>query len=368
MMAFLADGGKPIHMLAAACMTYLIKWFRNKGNLVDAVTATPFFKCTHPSDHLYSLLSLMQGTSGIEADYNLPSEDVCMQFALATLVADQNLRPLSLAPHTTILLGGQQPARLALPSWVPDLTCQGGVNPLVSYTIRSQLFHAGGHEKPNVTVSADGRLLQLRGRIVDKVVKMARCQADVPFPTEEEVHPKSGFHARMKKRISNWFQECREVAGEKHRAENATTNRRFLETLLCGMSSMRDPLPDEVIEATGVYMDYLFDFFTEGYVLPEEVRVTILTYGGLVEQSVAGVTESRRFCRTEQGRLGQVRAEAREGDVFACIVGAEVPYLLRPSGEKEGVYTLVGDTFLLGVMQGEALSDSRYETVDIVIE
>jgi hypothetical protein len=103
-------------------------------------------------------------------------------------------------------------------------------------------------------------------------------------------------------------------------------------------------------------------------VLTEEVRVTMLTYGALIEQSLLGVSGSQRFCRNEEGRLGQVRTEAREGDLFVVIVGAEVPYLLRPDAEKEGVYALIGDAFLLGVMQGEALLDDWYETVDIVIE
>jgi hypothetical protein len=369
-LAFLGNGGKSLHMLAAACMAYLIKSYRNKGNLVDAVTATPFFKCTLPSDHLYSLLSLMAHPSGIEADYSLPSEAVCMQFARATIINDQNLKPLSLAPHTTISIGGRQPNRLAgLPSWVPDLTCQGPVNPLVSYTIRPQLFHAGGREAPNARLSDDGRRLLLRGRIVDKVAETTRCQVDVPFPTEEEVYPKTGFQARALKRMSNWCRECRELAGEHYHDRDVVANRGFLETLICGSTSMRDPLPKEVVDAAQVYIDHLSDFFAaEDYVPSEEVRTTLLTYGALVEQSLNGIAESRRFCRTEQGRLGQVRAEAQEGDLFVCILGAEVPYLLRPNGGKDGVYTLVGDAFLLGVMQGETLSDARYETVDMAIE
>jgi hypothetical protein len=233
---------------------------------------------------------------------------------------------------------------------------------------------------------------------------MARCQIDVPFPTEEEVHPKSGINARFKKRTLNWFQDCVDVAGEKYwkplvvvpqptptltrrvldtvlcgltaqkpppapeRSEEELRLRRdFLETLMCGMSTLRDPIPEEILDAGQVYVDYIYGYFQEGFKLTEEVRVTMLTYGALVEQSLLGVTESRRICRTAQGRLGQVRTEAMEGDLFVVIVGAEVPYLLRPT-ENEGVYTLIGDAFLLGVMQGEALTDDQYETVNIAIE
>ncbi|KAK4157159.1 heterokaryon incompatibility protein-domain-containing protein [Chaetomidium leptoderma] len=387
MASFFTDGARPWKMLGALFMTYMLKKYRHEGpggTLVDCVTATFIFKCSDPRDHLYSLLSVpYEDSSGLKADYALPIEEVCMNFAVATLVSGQNLKVLSLAPHTTLLPGGQQPSRLALPSWVPDLACQGLVDVLISYTIRPQLFHAGGEEKPNVRISPDRRLLHVRGRIVDKVARMAQCRLDLPVPTLEEVHPRTGFHSLFKKRFVNWVDECCDVAGVKYWSKNAEaastgreeeseqdaeSRRGFLETLICGMTGLRDPAPEELLAATRVYVDYHFDYFTEGFELPEEVRETILTYGSLVEQSLLGMAECRRFCRTEQGRLGQVRAEAREGDVFACIVGAEVPYLLRPSTEREGVYVLVGESFLLGVMQGEAMSDARYETIDITIE
>ncbi|KAH6641060.1 heterokaryon incompatibility protein-domain-containing protein [Chaetomium tenue] len=381
MMSFMAEGGRPIMMLVALSMTYLLKMYRNTGNLVDCVVATSLFKCGFSHDHLYSLLSLPQKPSGVVADYRLSIEDVCMQFAETTLIVDQNPRLLSLAPHTSIRTGGQEVQRLDLPSWVPDLTCQGPVNPLVSYTIRPQLFHAGGKQPPSITMSSDRRRLHLKGRIVDKVATRGRAQVDVPWPTAEDIKPRTGFHVFVKKRMMNWLQECYEVAGEEYSRQNskqgsdpaeksgerAELRRQFLETLLCGMTMLRDPIPEEALEATQVYVDYIFDYFTDDYVLSTEVKETMLTYGALIEQSLLAMAEARCFCRTEQGRLGQVRADAVAGDLFVCIVGAEVPFLLRPSAETEGAYTLIGDGFLQGVMQGEAFSDARYETIDITI-
>jgi hypothetical protein len=382
MMSFMAEGGRPMLMLVALSMTYLLKRYRNEGNLVDCVIATALFKCGFSHDHLYSLLSLPEKPSGVVADYRLSIEDVCMQFAETTLISDQNSRLLSLAPHTDIRSGGRDFQRLGLPSWVPDLTCQGPVNPLVSYTIRTQLFHAGGKESPSITMSSDRKRLHLKGRIVDRIATVARAQVDVPWPTEEEVKPRTGFHVYVKKRMVNWLQECYDVAGEEYSREKdkhgridpaeqsndqAASRRSFLETLLCGMIMLRDPIPEEALQATQVYVDYLFDYFGDKYVLPAEVKEIMLTYGAMIEQSLLAMSEARCFCRTEQGRLGQVRAEAVAGDLFVCIVGAEVPYLLRPSAETEGVYTLIGDSFLQGVMQGESFTNERYKTIDITI-
>jgi hypothetical protein len=136
MVSFYTDDARPIIMIAAAFMTYMLKSYGKTLDIVDCVTATALFQCTDPRDHLYSLLSVTPNCSGLEANYTLSVQEVCMRFAEATLISNQNLKVLSLAPHTTVKEAGQKPVRLALPTWVPDLTCQGIVNPMVSYTIR----------------------------------------------------------------------------------------------------------------------------------------------------------------------------------------------------------------------------------------
>ncbi|KAK3385781.1 heterokaryon incompatibility protein-domain-containing protein [Podospora didyma] len=374
MASFFAEGARPVHMLSAVTMTYLLKQYRLEANLVDAVIATPLFKCSDPRDHLYSLLSLSPRSSGLVADYSLSVEEVCMNFATATISRDKDLRVLSLAPHTAFMPGGMEPKRLDLPSWVPDLTCQGGINPLVSYTIREQLFHAGGRgteeeEQPVIRVADDGRILHLRGRIVDKIAAKAICSIDIPFPTDEDILPKTGWGARLKMRQRNLFQNCRDVAADGDWAgKGKELEAAFSEAVLCGMTGMRDPLPQDVVDAVPYYVSYVFDYFDPDWKLTDELRDKLLTYGALIETSLMGVSEGRCFCKTESGRMGQAPALARVGDVFCVVLGAEVPYVLRPHPEKEGTYTLLGDAYLRGVMQGEALTDSRYETVDISIE
>ena len=136
MLSFYADNGRPVMMIAAAFMTYMLKSYGEKLDIVDCVTATALFQCTDPRDHLYSLLSVTPKCNGLEANYTLSVQEVCMRFAVATIISNQNMKLLSLAPYTTVMAGGKKPDRLPLPSWVPDLTCQGIVNPMVSYTIR----------------------------------------------------------------------------------------------------------------------------------------------------------------------------------------------------------------------------------------
>lgn len=336
--------------------------------LVDCIMATMMFKCTDPRDHVYALLGLCGAGAEITPNYD-PSvsvDDVSKLVAIKTLVGDQNLKALGLAIHTPNVSDHGPTQRSGRPSWVLDLTTLETAQPLVTYSIGPQCFHAGGSSVPLVTTSENETLLHLKGRMVDSVKVPARSLADIPMPTAEDIKPKVGFAViTMWKR--NWLQECRNVAAEGNWANMSQGQKRaFAETIICGMVAIREPAPDEVLDGFDVYMDYLFQFFERDYKLTGDVRDVLLAQGGLIEGSIMLMSGQFRFCTTEGGRFGQVRPWAQEGDLFCVILGAEIPYLLRPTGR--GTYTLVGDCFLQGMMQGEALTDDSFETVDIVLE
>ncbi|KAF2642492.1 HET-domain-containing protein [Massarina eburnea CBS 473.64] len=92
----------------------------------------------------------------------------------------------------------------------------------------------------------------------------------------------------------------------------------------------------------------------------------------------------RRFCSTSEGRLGWAPSRAEPGDIVCIFDGADVPYVIRPktavqeiegrlslknwrrrllpSASRESVvnppteYTLVGECYIHGVMEGEAMA------------
>jgi hypothetical protein len=384
MSSFLSNDAESAIMITNTFMVYLSRHFRTR-TLVDGVIATAQFRCADARDHLYSLMSLFPIPPGLEPDYTISFEDMCLRFATTMLVSEQNLKTLTLAPDTFVAYnpGKPVPERKDLPSWVPDLSRQGLIQPLVSYTIRPQLFHAGGTAPPDVPVSTDptGRILRLRGRIVDAVALLGTPLIFFPIPKEEELAGWHDIHGVLTRRSMNWIAECRRVAmslpsptplADLDAAWAATDDRfrrDFYTTLVCGMTGMRDPLPEEMLGMAETYCQHLWSMFTvPGYQASAETLEVLHTHGMLFEGTLQNVSVTRAFCRTAEGRLAQARPTAQTGDVFCVVLGAEVPYLLRPSSEKPGVYKLVGDAYLHGVMQGEALKDSRYETVNILIE
>jgi hypothetical protein len=77
-------------------------------------------------------------------------------------------------------------------------------------------------------------------------------------------------------------------------------------------------------------------------------------------------SRGRRFCNTNNGRIGCVPKAVVAGGIICVLYGDRTPYALRPSGR--GRYTLIGECFVHGLMDGEAMtmrhirdSDSRLQ-------
>lgn len=64
---------------------------------------------------------------------------------------------------------------------------------------------------------------------------------------------------------------------------------------------------------------------------------------------------------TDTGSVGLAPATAKKGDFVTVLLGAPVPYVLRPrEGGREGnEYTLIGESYVYGVMDGEAIAHIR---------
>ena len=86
---------------------------------------------------------------------------------------------------------------------------------------------------------------------------------------------------------------------------------------------------------------------------PDEAQVDERS---LIEQ----VTRDRKFCITELGRMGLVPASTEVGDVIVVLFGMQTPAILRThalvSADVSPVcYQLLGESFVHGLMDGEAI-------------
>ena len=71
---------------------------------------------------------------------------------------------------------------------------------------------------------------------------------------------------------------------------------------------------------------------------------------------VQKVVWSRKLMKTSSGNLGLAPRKGQPGDLICIFYGCSVPVILRLQTSSEGiVYELIGESFVLGMMDGEAL-------------
>jgi len=66
------------------------------------------------------------------------------------------------------------------------------------------------------------------------------------------------------------------------------------------------------------------------------------------------VSEGRNWCITDNGYMGWVPFCSQPGDKVTVIEGQDTPFVIRPVG---GVYRLIGECYIHGVMGGQIMED-----------
>lgn len=136
---------------------------------------------------------------------------------------------------------------------------------------------------------------------------------------------------------------------------------------------------------TGDYMDFSSD---SDYLPAQRMRIVELdtvdaTWEAIQNEEVSSLTldvrvntYNRRFSMTKKGYVGLRSSQAAIDDRICILSGATVPFLLRPAVKRllrhgkhrlERIYTYVGDCYVQGIMDGEAVDLPGSEWEDIVI-
>lgn len=359
---------------------YMVQFYRHSGTLLDGLVCTMDFHCTDPRDHVYSLLSMVANGPTVQPDYEAPTPHVFRRFSTAMLVEGRSLKLLSLAPDRSIFSTPDTQRLEGLPSWVPDLRLMRA-DVLVSYTVRPQAFFAGGHAKPILSVSEDQRILTCQGRVIDtagifSVSLVEMILADIPEMRLSWKHILSDpILERSHNRLLQWVEGCYRLAFGHDLGSGAPVSRSvspeftmaFSRTMVCGIDSMRNRLSPELICEFPRYIQWAIDCAAadRDADMGQQHPVTKPSFSTMVDETVMALTMTKlKFCVTENGRFAQVPFNSQSGDSICVLVGGEVPFVIRPTGR--GTYTLVGECYVDGVMDGETLEAVAGTTAELL--
>jgi hypothetical protein len=297
-----------------------------------------------PRDKVYGVLALAasQCAGLLRADYNAPVEQVYEQLAIALIDRTKRLDIL-------IHIAPNQPRNLDVPSWAPDWTVEMGKEYSSDWTERFKMiakYNACGN-RVAAEFKAAPRVLHIGGLVVDTIAALGIRRL--------------GSYKKTRTYRNQLLDEMFRIAGpidtEHYHGQRQTRNEAFWLTICGGHEDMTADR-SEAISERRINQFELFEKWEAWFRGPRTSYQTSDDQLRRLTDSIASVSKGRTFCRTtEQKLLGWIPKNSVAGDVVAVLTGGTIPIVLRP---HDGYYTVVGDAYVHGIMDGEALPHSSY--------
>ncbi|KAI0136500.1 heterokaryon incompatibility protein-domain-containing protein [Xylariales sp. AK1849] len=296
-----------------------------------------------PREELYSLLGLLEETrlvkddEGVVVNYALDSATIFKNFAVDYMQRHTSLDILYHCVHSELQ------ATLTLPSWVPDWTRPGQIEP---FRIRELQARAGSDRSPVFTSDENGKVLRVKGSVVDKIAVVEDFRV---IPSDGEVDSlatealwrtfmcdRTRYNERLTPAAGKGF-EIFVASIQARRTPNAEIRERAQREKESGKNEA------EVQEAT---------------------KEDETAYGEFIGGH-SKWTMNRRFFKSVGGRFGWAVDGCEPGDNVVVLFGGDYPLVMRP--EDADYHTIVGDCYLHGVMNGESLeADTSGDEILIV--
>jgi hypothetical protein len=295
-------------------------------------------------DSIYGFLGLMGQNfqRKIKPDYKLSTAEVYLDAAIQLAVCSNSLIILSLSRYSA---KNVRWLPTWVPSWQPLSTLEAEEwDVRIPNLVGHQIFSACGENSLEFQV-VDGRILKLSGVKLDHVLSdgIAGCN-EVSFGQKDRL-----VMQREWRRLCglNMHNRSNYVAGGK--ATNA-----FWRTLVNDMLEPEDlttlrRCQTEDYKTYRTWVEELGDSDT-----PYWKSRHVQNYHSGFREACLG----RRFFVTKKGYFGVGPAELEEGDEIYILAGGKVPLVLRPLPESQpNTFELVGDCYVHGVMDGEAVTE-----------
>ncbi|KAI7763653.1 hypothetical protein LZL87_014008 [Fusarium oxysporum] len=344
---------------------------------------------TDPRDKVFALVGMAAESADIRLKslihYSRPVEDVLLDLANYLLDTEQALGVFDLG-------GLRQGDRIpGLPSWAVDwsaIRVVASLNPIFSSSeIR---YHASGRKPSRVRRGGSRREIVVGGQRVDQIARLA------PSPG---AWPLSGPLALF---MANYPSQALSLAQQHvpdpypHWRGGQPLEEAVWRTLIGDKTSSARPAPASCGNSVRTLMEFLRDLgdrfgvdrllSSMSSMSPEEIQRDL----GVTPEQQQEVQRAYKefeeidflfdigkgastfiFCVTENGYIGMVPQVSEVGDDICLVYGVDVPCILRFAGENDEItktrkYQLVGDAYIHGIMDGEALSCGKES--DFILE
>jgi hypothetical protein len=326
-----------------------------KYGLLDAIGLTRTLESTDPRDKIYGVLAFVREEDWLVPDYQISANELLrrVNVFLMAHINKATVGMLSLFDARSV----QNHCKLT--PWGPNW---------FDVELDREAFLSFGTEieygtscQPSGRVSADGRLLTLRGVVFDEVTNYSNTYERFSVSRiDNDYYPKENAVRAIK-----YLESCRKVVDEASsslRPEQSTLDA-YWRTLVCNLGHgpiARKPHGRTVHEFQAFQrLANAFVEAPEGSDMPQEVLDDSLRGANFEAMSLGRCAAGRRFCSTKNGHLGMIPVMARNGDLVCLFIGGLTPFVIRP--KTDGIYQLIGECYIHCMMNGEILELSNFD-------
>jgi hypothetical protein len=322
--------------------------------LLSLLRLTRSYQATDQRDNVFALMGLISDKENLDGkgtfiDYSVGGNDLFRSLAIDYLTGRESLEYLSYAG-----LSSQYPYS-TLSSWVADWSypnnkiCTIGAN-------RPFRFKAAGDTTPHLRISSDRATLTIKGYTISTISRIGPFTRKAEQPTPN-IGDTASYRLYQRAKIKD---EKRQVADLDDITsfdfiipEGQPREEAIWRTFACDMTPTARRLPASSVIAYQFYHSLIDAVDEEGNLNParsaDGQTALILEY----LYAAKLFNTMRNLCATTAGHIGSVPHGSVVGDVIGIFQGGTVPFVLRES--EDGHYQLVGECYVHGIMDGEAL-------------
>lgn len=340
---------------------------------------------TDPKDRVYGVLGLLPARirREIRVDYRLPIKDIYIDIVEMIMMRSRSLDVLCESIHFP-----PQISSASLPSWVPDWSYDPTTQSLASFSLSFSASEAlpaehryveDGWDPPRRnklvfagvrigSISNHGMTVNTHSRAVDYCMAFLQWRA-LLLQYFELTSGSESNNAERRQRVSLCEHQRRfcltlslgqpiRTNTDSKRSDLSDLEKSWLEKCYCVFSNLiKARLPRLPID------EDLMAFSDIGDDMEPEVNRQFL------QDNFAEYMMGRCFCITDSGDLGLGSGAMARGDIVVVPYGCSTPILLRPEGfsapdcdgQRTQEYRFVGDAYIHGYMDGEAIVNGMKE-------
>ncbi|KAH7120900.1 heterokaryon incompatibility protein-domain-containing protein [Dendryphion nanum] len=306
--------------------------------------------CQDPRDKVYGLLGLLDSTTGTRVipDYTKSIQEVYHDVTMAIHL--QNPSSLRFLFGTR----GPQSSEFGLPSWTRDFSYTPPIATtwVEKHRINIYDLYQASKNSPSQVSFIDATQIKTRGTQVATITQVGSVRTNISFL--ESLHI-----------IESWLQLAGLEIPRTLEAIQKPRHQQFWRTILGDLTLAFSPdleyLWSRCDEATMQdYLETIVNFFNPG----EDGGPVCKPNQPSLSKIILIATYEKALFLTDDGGMGLAYQGVKEGDEVWILEGGNTPFVLS-RGEGKGRFTVAGDCYLDGFMDGQGMG-GRVEEVVLV--